>query len=947
MFTFLTCWRTYRYVFTADVEKLYRFIWLNAEQQHLQTIIWRSHPKEPLQEWKLRTVTYGMKCAPYLAMRTLHKLAQDEQCNYPEASKVLKSSFYMDDLVYGKDTIEASKKLISQLIELLNKGGFNLRKWKSNETAILEDLRDDQKSSDANINFSPEQTTNQTTKMLGMRWNQSSDCFTYSWNLSEKKNLTKRTLLSEISKLYDPLGFLSPFIIKTKLLFQKIWISKITWDEPLCDELINEWETLRKDIPLLSQIAMPRWLQCHGTGIEIHGFCDASEKAYACVIYSRVRNLNDEYVTTLVTAKTKVAPLNKRITLPKMELCGALLLAKLIEKVKQTLDEKTLQIRCWSDSKVVLAWLQGDINRWEKYVANRVAQINNITPATHWNYVRSEENPADCASRGLLPSKLVEFNLWWEGPSWLKTYDSKNSQDNYCLTYITNNGLQSTKCCVSTYKTCDIIKNLLNKYSSLKRVIRVLGWILRVFNMNNKEGIRSNNSLTDCEGKRKVMCLSTQEIKAATDLVVKNVQREYFRDEMERLEKKLPISSKSSLLKLSPFLDEYGLLRAKGRLINSTLPPESKQPLIIPATGRLTELIIQEAHNDTLHGGARLTLAYVRLKFWVIEEQEFAENDLRNRWRLVEQLNIQIWKRWSNEYLHQLQVRSKWQQSQENLKEGSLVLVKDEHLPPGRWALGRVNEIHPGADGRVRVVTLKTKKATLKRPITKLAPLPLQTNEENQAKKPPSIPEPKKRGPTGANKNALSLILMSILTMTALTQSTPITNNLQVTPIVNTHPVYFDETGQLQLIHDEWTLLIYYNLTSYWQATNEISAYIDQIETLCNRISHEYSPCETVVSHLRHELEHLAEYNSMLLSQHSRQRRGYFDGIGKLSRTLFGTLDVDFANKYEKDIQNMQLNDNYLLQLMKNQTLVIEAENNVVKKNAEFMEKQLKRLKHT
>lgn len=196
------------------------------------------------------------------------------------------------------------------------------------------------------------------------------------------------------------------------------------------------------------------------------------------------------------------------------------------------------------------------------------------------------------------------------------------------------------------------------------------------------------------------------------------------------------------------------------------------------------------------------------------EEHDFAEHDLRNRWRLVEQLNIQIWKPWSNEYLHQLQVRSKWQQSQDNLKEGSLVLVKDEYLPPGRWALGRVNEVHPGTDGRVRVVTLKTKKGSVKRPITKLAPLPLRTTDENQAKTQPSSPEPKKRGPTGANKNALSLILMSILTMTALTQSTPITNNLQVTPIVNNHPVYFDEAGKLQLIHDEWTLLIYYNLTS-------------------------------------------------------------------------------------------------------------------------------------
>lgn len=211
------------------------------------------------------------------------------------------------------------------------------------------------------------------------------------------------------------------------------------------------------------------------------------------------------------------------------------------------------------------------------------------------------------------------------------------------------------------------------------------------------------------------------------------------------------------------------------------------------------------------------------------------------------------------------------------------------------------------------MVTSKTKKGSVKRPITKLALLPSRTTEENQAKVQPSSPEPKKRGPTGANKNALSLMLMSLLTMTVLTQSTSITNNLQVTPNVNNHPVYFDEAGKLQLIHDEWTLLIYYNLTSYWQATDEISAYINQIDTLCQRVSHEYPACETIVSHLRHELEHLAEYNSMLLSQHSRQRRGYFDGIGKLSRALFDTLNVDFANKYEKDIQNMQINDNIII----------------------------------
>lgn len=1181
--TLLINWRTYRYVFTADVEKLYRFIWLNENQRYLQTVIWRSSPNEPLQDWQLGTVTYGTKSAPYLAMRTLHKLADDEKDSYPDAANVLKNFFYMDDLVYGQDTIDASKTLVTQLIQLLKKGGFNLRKWKSNEPSILEHLRDDQKSRNTNIDFSPEQTTN--SKMLGMRWNQESDSFTYQWDLPIKEKLTKRILLSEISKLYDPLGLLSPVTIKTKLLFQKIWISKIDWEDSLPDELAMEWETMRKDIPLLSKLSIPRWLQCKENNLEIHGFCDASEKAYACVIYSRVQNQAGEYKTTLITAKTKVAPISNKITVPRMELCATVLLAKLLEKVQITLGSKNLHVRCWSDSKVVLAWLQGDVNRWDKYVANRVKQVNNIISASCWSYVKSEENPADCATRGLTSAQLLEYKLWWNGPNWLKA-NTLNVDQDIRLTYTTNAELQeNVNSCAVTYKTCEIINTLLNNNSSYKRVIRVLGWILRLSNIRKQKRIVNvKKNIADCGDKRMVMCLSPQDIMRATELVIKNVQQESYGDEIECLTKNQPISTKSNLLKLTPFLDDSGILRVKGRLGYSTLSAEAKHPVILPATGRLTELLIQEAHRDTLHGGARLTLAHLRQKFWIIggsrtvkkelrqcirchrfkpsrnvqlmadlpkervtpsrpftntgvdytghvdvkinkgrgvktckayiaificmvtkavhlelvsdlttqtflaafkrmcarrgtprhvfsdngtnfvgaakllqqefshhktfetsefidemsnlqiewhfnaplwptagglweaavksmkyhlhrvlgeqkltfeqfttllhqieaclnsrplcpltediedleyltpghfliggpllsppqREQDFAEHDLRNRWRLVEQMNAHIWKRWSSEYLQQLQIRSKWQHPKENLQQGSLVLVKDEHVPPGHWAVGRVQELHPGADGKVRVVTLKTRKGLLKRPITKLSPLPLKLEEsrvnEAEAEKMPT-PEPRQRGGRTKSKNWLSLVLLSVLAMTTIAQTAPTTESFKVSHIPSNHPIYFDEAGKIQLIHDEWTLLVYYNLTSYWQATDRIKDYVIQIDKLCQRISHEYAPCKTIVGHLRHELSHLADYNSMLLTQHSRPKRGYFDGVGKLSRTLFGVLDADFAEKYEKDIQKLQMNDNYLLQLMKNQTLIVEAENNVIKRNTAFMDQQFEILR--
>ncbi|XP_049883593.1 uncharacterized protein LOC126379074 [Pectinophora gossypiella] len=970
MLTLLINWRTYKYVFTADVEKMYRQIWLDENQQHLQTVFWRGSRAEPLQEWQLCTVTYGTKAAPYLAMRTMHQLGQDEQLNYPVAAEVLKNYFYMDDLVYGQDTIESSKQLISELIKLLEKGGFNLRKWNSNEPTILDDLRDDQRCSKTTIDFSSEQTP--SSKTLGMRWNPAADTFTYNWNLPAKDNLTKRNLLAQISKLYDPLGWLSPTTIKAKLLFQKMWMSKNEWDEPVSAAVVKEWEDIRQDLHNVNKLTIPRWLNCTTNKLEIHGYCDASEKAYACVLYSRVQSDGGCYITTLITAKTKVAPLNKKVTLPRMELCGALLLAKLVDKLKTIITSKELQINCWSDSKVVLAWLQGNVQRWERYVANRVTQINNVIPPTQWRYVKSEENPADCATRGLTPSQLVTFNLWWEGPQQLETEKFVNNNENQ-ETYTTCDEIKTNCFITKGEKKGDIIPTLLNRYSDLKRVTRVLACVLRavqIFSIQKRNN--AINNLPNCE--KRVLPLSPQELTTATERIIKDVQEQCFSEDIERLKKGIPISQKSNLLKLTPYLDDKGLLRVKGRLTNSMLPTESKHPFILPAKGRLTELLIQEAHIITIHGGARLTLAQLRLEYWIIgggstvkkqlrqcvrchrykphrntqlmadlpkervtparpftntgvdftghieikinkgrgvktckayvaificmatkavhlelvsdlttqtflaafkrmcarrgtpqnvfsdngtnfvgaakqlqqdfelnktflasefqdnmsnlrvqwhfnaplwptagglweaavksmkyhlkrvlgeqkltfeqfstllaqiegcmnsrplcplsediedleyltpghflvggpllslpqQEEDFNQYDLRNRWRLVEQMNIHIWKRWSSEYLHQLQERSKWHHPTKNLGEGNVVLVTDENLPPGQWALGRVTELHPGADGKVRVVTIKTKKGHLKRPITKLAPLPqqddLQTNLQTKKK---------------------------------------------------------------------------------------------------------------------------------------------------------------------------------------------------------------------
>ncbi|XP_049866290.1 uncharacterized protein LOC126366989 [Pectinophora gossypiella] len=314
---------------------------------------------------------------------TLRRLAEDERQNFPEASKVVETAFYMDDLVHGADTIEEGKELISNLNLLMKAGGFNLRKWSSNENRLLEEIKSEQNKSEDNVfNFK----TGDESKTLGLSWNSTNDIFTFNYNISNKTKITtKRVLLSEISKLFDPLGWLAPLTTKLKLLFQTVWKDELNWDDKVSDKIQREWTKIKEELHCLKQHEVPRWIRSHkGDVIELHGFCDASIEAYACVVYARVKG---QTKTIIVAAKTKLVPHKKAITLPRLELSGAHLLSKLMSKIREALSQHELDLHGWTDSMVVLGWLQGEPYRWRPFVANRVQQIIDVMPSTCWRYV--------------------------------------------------------------------------------------------------------------------------------------------------------------------------------------------------------------------------------------------------------------------------------------------------------------------------------------------------------------------------------------------------------------------------------------------------------------------------------------------------------------------------------------------------------------------------------
>lgn len=197
-------WRSYKYAFTADVEKFYRCIWISEDQQQRQKNIWRPSTTETLKEYTLCTLTSGTKCAPWLAMRTLKQLALDDGHKYPAAAKILQTELYCDDLISGSNSLQGAKELQSTLIKLLSGEGMNLRKWSTNCPELLEHITEEWISTNNIFDFKHEDST----KRLGLGWDPNSDTFTFNLSFENKSKmpLTKRTLLSEISQLYDPLG---------------------------------------------------------------------------------------------------------------------------------------------------------------------------------------------------------------------------------------------------------------------------------------------------------------------------------------------------------------------------------------------------------------------------------------------------------------------------------------------------------------------------------------------------------------------------------------------------------------------------------------------------------------------------------------------------------------------------------------------------------------------
>ena len=205
---------------------------------------------------------------------------------------------------------------------------------------------------------------------------------------------------------------------------QELWARYLNWDDPLDVDIAQAWGAWKKELPSVDKIKVPRYL-LRGLDlssiakIEVHGFADSSQKAYGSAVYLCAEDQNNNRVSSLVMAKSRVAPM-KRVTLPRLELLAAFITAKLLHYVVQALRISVDSVYAWSDSQIALAWIRRPSSRWKVFVANRVEEIQQKVPPSQWRFCPGSQNPADLVTRGISAAQLKESTLWWNGPHWLR-----------------------------------------------------------------------------------------------------------------------------------------------------------------------------------------------------------------------------------------------------------------------------------------------------------------------------------------------------------------------------------------------------------------------------------------------------------------------------------------------------------------------------------------------
>jgi len=590
-----------------------------------QKILWRGDNRQSEPDvYEIQVLFFGAKCSPSIAQQVRNRNALDFQNDYDQACKDIITKHYMDDYLGGAPDISTAVKLIKDVTYVHKAGGFDMRNWISNSPEVLNQITDNTPSKQVTEKNLTEE------RVLGLIWDHKKDIFTYNLKFSKSyfellNNLrrpTKREILKIAMSIFDPLGFLSNLLISNKILLQAIWDSGIHWDDYITDDQFQIWKALCNSLNKINDFYIPRQLttlSISHCNVQLHIFCDASKYAYASCAYLRFQ-CNSQIETTLISAKSRVAPL-KPMSIPRLELQGTLLGARLSKAIKETLNLRIDSTFMWTDSEIVLYWLKTSSKRFKTFVAQRLGEIQELTNSSEWRHVPSKLNPADKATK-ISSFDFSSNELWLTGPPFLRKNQDQWPLGKIPLSPDSSDASDKEFVNLTTIQKQSFILPDVSRFSNWMRFLRTTAWVLRYLTkLRPNLRISINNELT------------ATELFKAEKLIFLSIQQDSYYQEIGKLKCNEPVSTSSSLHSLPLFFSIDNLLRLRGRLNNLSeeeMSIDSKNPIILSRDHPITKLLVQYYHVENCHMGTETVIANIRQRFWITKCRSTVKNIIRN-----------------------------------------------------------------------------------------------------------------------------------------------------------------------------------------------------------------------------------------------------------------------------------------------------------------------------
>jgi thymidine kinase len=578
----------------ADVEKAFLQLELALSDRDCTRFLWIKDKQLPaegdnLVVYRFARVPFGVISSPFLLAGAIDQ----HLYHYPHPlAKSMRRNAYVDNILIECDTAEEAIKAFYDSRAMFKDAKMNLREFQTSHPVVQKFLEEQGMAVPA------------TVKVLGVPWSCQDD--TISLNhpkvMTNPENPTKRSILKYIASFFDPIGIVVPLIVQAKLFIQTLWTQECKWDQILDDTTKGEWQKIYKEISQIQSPTIPRIIcSTHPTVTQLHVFCDASMEAYAAVAYLRTESKNGIEVNFLM-GKARIRPI-KPITIPRMELLALLIASTLAKKICEEIDILPYQqIYIWSDSMIALAWLKTE-RTLPTFVKNRVNSIWKNVPKAQIQYVPTQSNPADCATRKLTIEEYKASN-WLKGSEWLKM-----NEDNWPTQPVKFEEEPTDLTAISSTIDENILPfNLIDfkRYSRWSTAVNILVIIVTfIRKVITSRAPRNSGKLKEIWDSFDLEKHHSPKFIKAEIIAFRLLQRENPPNKKRRKELQLYEDSDNKLL------------RCQTRLTKSILHLGAAAPIYLPPDNFGTRLYIVFIHQLLKHAPPSITLSNIRLRVWI------------------------------------------------------------------------------------------------------------------------------------------------------------------------------------------------------------------------------------------------------------------------------------------------------------------------------------------